>query len=70
MLPDVDDVHDVLSQQVLLVYIDEGRANTYATSTNYIWNGDTLFATIDQRLYNGTATGSPITRYIHPDHLG
>ena len=45
-------------------------ANTYATSTNYIWNGDTLLATIDQKLYNGTATGSPITRYIHPDHLG
>ena len=45
-------------------------ANTYATSTNYIWNGDTLLATIDQTLYNGAATGSPITRYIHPDHLG
>jgi RHS repeat-associated protein len=45
-------------------------ANTYATSTNYIWNGDTLLATVDQRLYNGAATGSPITRYIHPDHLG
>ena len=45
-------------------------ANTYATSTNYVWNGDTLLATIDQKLYNGTATGSPITRYIHPDHLG
>src|SRR5215471_11281638 len=26
---------------------------TYATSTNYIWNGDTLLATIDQKLYNG-----------------
>ena len=45
-------------------------ANTYATSTNYIWNGDTLLATIDQTIYNGTATGTPITRYIHPDHLG
>ncbi len=45
-------------------------SNTYATSTNYIWNGDTLLATIDQKLYNGAATGSPITRYIHPDHLG
>jgi RHS repeat-associated protein len=45
-------------------------ANTYATSTNYIFNGDTLLATIDQALYNGAATGSPITRYIHPDHLG
>src|SRR6516164_8343178 len=45
-------------------------ANTYATSTNYIWNGDTLLATIDQPMFNGTATGSPISRYIHPDHLG
>jgi RHS repeat-associated protein len=45
-------------------------STTYATSTNYIWNGDTLLATIDQKLINGTATGSPITRFIHPDHLG
>jgi RHS repeat-associated protein len=45
-------------------------ANTYATSTNYVFNGDTLLATMDQALYNGVATGSPITRYIHPDHLG
>jgi uncharacterized protein RhaS with RHS repeats len=43
---------------------------TYATSTNYIWNGDTLLATIDQKLVNGTATGTAIARYIHPDHLG
>ena len=26
-------------------------SNTYATSTNYIWNGDTLLATIDQPMY-------------------
>ena len=45
-------------------------STTYATSTNYIWNGDTLLATIDQKLINGTATGTPVTRYIHPDHLG
>jgi RHS repeat-associated protein len=45
-------------------------ANTYATSTNYVWNGDTLLATVDQPLYNGSATGSPITRFIRPDHLG
>jgi RHS repeat-associated protein len=45
-------------------------ANTYATSTNYVFNGDTLLATIDQPLYNGAATGSAIYRYIHPDHLG
>jgi RHS repeat-associated protein len=43
---------------------------TYATSTNYIWNGDTLLATVDQPMINGTATGTPITRYLHPDHLG
>src|SRR6516164_7655792 len=45
-------------------------ANTYATSTNYVFNGDTLLATIDQPLYNGAATGTAIYRYIHPDHLG
>jgi RHS repeat-associated protein len=43
---------------------------SWATSTNYIWLGDTLLATIDQKLYNSAATGSPITRYVHPDHLG
>jgi RHS repeat-associated protein len=43
---------------------------SWATSTNYLWLGDTLLATIDQKLYNGTATGSAITRYVHPDHLG
>jgi RHS repeat-associated protein len=43
---------------------------SWATSTNYIWLGDTLLGTIDQKLYNGTATGSAITRYVHPDHLG
>jgi RHS repeat-associated protein len=43
---------------------------SWATSTNYIWLGDTLLATIDQKLYNSTATGTAITRYIHPDQLG
>jgi RHS repeat-associated protein len=43
---------------------------SWATSTNYIWLGDTLLATIDQKLYNSAATGTAITRYIHPDHLG
>jgi RHS repeat-associated protein len=43
---------------------------SYATSTNYFWLGDTLLGTIDQKLYNGTATGTAITRYVHPDHLG
>jgi RHS repeat-associated protein len=27
-------------------------------------------ATIDQKLYNSAATGTAITRYVHPDHLG
>jgi len=45
-------------------------STTYATTTDYIWNGDTLLATIDQPMINGTATGTPTTRYIHPDHLG
>src|SRR6516162_10477949 len=43
---------------------------SYATSTNYIWLGDTLLGTIDQKLYNGAATGTAIARYVHPDHLG
>jgi RHS repeat-associated protein len=43
---------------------------SWATSTNYIWLGDTLLGTIDQKLYNGTATGTAIARYVHPDHLG
>jgi RHS repeat-associated protein len=43
---------------------------SWATSTNYIWLGDTLLGTIDQKLYNSAATGSAITRYVPPDHLG
>ncbi len=45
-------------------------ATTTATSTEYVYNGDTLIATIDQVMINGTATGSPITSFIYPDHLG
>ena len=45
-------------------------STSWATSTNYIWLGDTLLGTIDQKLYNGTATGTSIARYVHPDHLG
>lgn len=45
-------------------------ATTTATSTDYLWEGDTLVATIDQAFINGTATGTPVTRYYHPDHLG
>jgi RHS repeat-associated protein len=42
----------------------------YATTTEYIFNGDTLLATVDQGFKNGAATGSAATRYVHPDHLG
>src|SRR5258708_2489075 len=44
----------------------------YATTTEYIWTpqGDTLLSTVDQQFASGVATGSPATRYIHPDHLG
>jgi RHS repeat-associated protein len=45
-------------------------ATTYSTTTVYVWNGDALIATIDQAIINGSATGTPATRYIHPDHLG
>jgi RHS repeat-associated protein len=42
----------------------------YATSTEYIFNGDTLLSTVDQAFKNGAATGTGQTRFIHPDHLG
>ena len=45
-------------------------ANTLATTTNYIYAGDTLIATIEQKLYNNVATGTPQTYFYHPDHLG
>jgi YD repeat-containing protein len=45
-------------------------SNNFATSTEYAFNGDSLLATVDQAFKNGAATGTPATRYIHPDHLG
>jgi YD repeat-containing protein len=45
-------------------------ATTTATTTVYVWNGDTLIATIDQVTVNGANSGTSSTRYIHPDHLG
>jgi RHS repeat-associated protein len=42
----------------------------YSTTTEYVFNGDTLLATVDQAFRNGAATGTSQTRYIHPDHLG
>jgi RHS repeat-associated protein len=42
----------------------------YATTTEYVFNGDTLLSTVDQQIAGGAATGTAQTRYIHPDHLG
>jgi len=44
-------------------------STTTATSTDYVYSGSTLFATVDQKMVNGTATGTPITRYNHTDNL-
>jgi YD repeat-containing protein len=44
--------------------------STVATSTDYLYSGSSLLATIDQKMVNGTATGTPIVRYVHPDNLG
>jgi YD repeat-containing protein len=42
----------------------------YATTTEYIFNRDTLLSTVDQQLASGVATGTAAVRYVHPDHLG
>jgi RHS repeat-associated protein len=42
----------------------------YSTTTEYVFNGDALLATVDRQLAAGTATGTAKTRYVHPDHLG
>src|SRR6266540_4038754 len=47
-----------------------GSRAAYATTTEYVFNGDTLLATVDRQLASGVATGTAKTRYIHPDHLG
>jgi RHS repeat-associated protein len=47
----------------------KGTTN-YSTSTEYVFNGDTLLSTIDQKLVNGAASGTAAVRYVHPDHLG
>jgi YD repeat-containing protein len=45
-------------------------ATTTATSTEFIFSGNTLLSTITRALLNGVATGTPTTLYIHPDNLG
>src|SRR5262249_41945612 len=47
-----------------------GTGAKYSTTTEYVFNSDSLVATIDQQTAGGNATGSAKTRYIHPDHLG
>jgi RHS repeat-associated protein len=47
-----------------------GTGAKYATTTDYVFNGDSLVATEDQQTASGNATGTAKTRYIHPDHLG
>jgi RHS repeat-associated protein len=46
-----------------------GSGAKYATTTDYVFNGGTLLATVDQQAASGVATGTAKTRYIHPDHL-
>jgi RHS repeat-associated protein len=47
-----------------------GTGAKYATTTDYVFNGDSQVATIDQQTASGVATGTAKTRYVHPDHLG
>jgi RHS repeat-associated protein len=47
-----------------------GTGAKYATTTDYIYSGSNLFATIDQKFVSGTASGTPVTRYNHTDNLG
>jgi RHS repeat-associated protein len=47
-----------------------GTGAKFATTTDYVFNGDSLLATIDQQTASGNATGTARTRYVHPDHLG
>ena len=47
-----------------------GSGATYASTTEYVFNGDTLLSTTDQQFASGVATGTAQTHYIHPDHLG
>jgi YD repeat-containing protein len=47
-----------------------GTGAKFATTTDYVLNGDSLVATVDQQMASGNATGTAKTRYVHPDHLG
>jgi hypothetical protein len=47
-----------------------GSGAKFATTTDYVFNGDSLVATVDQQTASGNATGTAKTRYVHPDYLG
>jgi RHS repeat-associated protein len=47
-----------------------GAGAQFATTTEYIFNNDSLVSTVDQQFASGVATRTAQTRYIHPDHLG
>jgi RHS repeat-associated protein len=47
-----------------------GTGAKFATTTDYVFNGDSLVATVDQETASGNATGTAKTRYVHPDNLG
>ena len=55
---------------MVLRRVIHGSGATYATTTEYVFNGDTLLSTSDQQFASGVATGTAQTSYIHPDHLG
>jgi hypothetical protein len=42
-----------------------GTGAKYATTTSYVFNGDTLLSTVDQQLAGGVATGTAAVRYVH-----
>jgi uncharacterized protein RhaS with RHS repeats len=46
-----------------------GSGAKFATTTDYVFNGDTLLATVDQQTASGVATGTAKTRYIRPTIL-
>src|SRR5215470_14880469 len=47
-----------------------GTGVKYATTTEYVFNSDSLVSTIDQQTASGAATGTAQTRFIHTDNLG
>jgi hypothetical protein len=43
-----------------------GTGAKFATTTDYVFNGDSLVATVDQQTASGNGTGTAKTRYVHP----